>query len=451
MDKKPDFNKFIRRNKATLKKIAQLLQGYKGELSHKLNSKPERLSKNLKIIPASVHKIDILQMSPNAVEVCLRLQENGFDACIVGGSVRDAILGKKPKDFDIATSAVPRKICSIFGYRSTRIIGNRFKIVHLVFGGELIEITTFRDRQGTDSPRPRSNSRSIIRDNDFSLYQSDDASRRDFTINAFYYDPRTQNVFDYYEGWKDINNRRLKVIGDLKTRFIEDPVRILRAIRLSQKLGLNISKKTLLEMRKSSHLLTDIPPARINDELQKLLLSGNSLGCFNAINDLGIKKDTLKMLNIYRFESEPDQASVNFIHKTFEYFDKDHQENQKPDAKLFIAASIWRYYERYRTLMKVEELENKIRDILSSSLVPSSTIDTVILILKCQKQLANPSKTSMSLPDKDFFSSAHHLLGLRSMADEIPNDLVNWWKSLKQLSLEARKLALDKHRSPNRK
>lgn len=410
--RKSKSGRFILRSKAKLKKLNN--------------------STVAEIIPPSLHKIEVTQMSSNAVQACLKLQSKGYEACIVGGGVRDALLGRHPKDFDIATNALPRQICSVFGYKNARVIGKRFRIVHLNYGGELIEVTTFRGRR--DDPEMKYSP--LTRDNNFSSSQSDDATRRDFTINAFYYDPKTRNVFDYYEGWKDIQKRKLRMIGNPKSRFIEDPVRILRALRISQKLGLDLGKKNLGYMRKLSHLLSEIPSARINEEIKKILFSGNSLGCFKMINDLGIK---LQLLSL-----SEQNADLDFIHAIFEYFDTERDSGL--DLSFFITASLWHFYERGRRSLKLEELLGRLKSIFRSYHLPMFMLDNVFSALRFQWQLSHPSKTALVSISKDFFGLALHLFRLRSLLSQVPRELVEWWERVVPLDPECRLIELENYK-----
>ncbi|CAG0970476.1 partial Poly(A) polymerase I, partial [Anaerolineae bacterium] len=206
--------------------------------------------------PRRAHGIDRKHISHAAMKTVQELHKAGFAAFIVGGAVRDLLLKRTPKDFDIATNATPEQVHRIF--RRSRIIGRRFRIVHVMFGAETIEVTTFRgshlsseegDAEIADSGR-------ILRDNVFGS-QEEDAARRDFTANALYYDPQTEEVWDYHHGLKDIKDGVLRMIGDPETRYREDPVRMLRAVRLSAKLGLKLHPDTEAPIPRMADLLED--------------------------------------------------------------------------------------------------------------------------------------------------------------------------------------------------
>ena len=220
------------------------------------------------------HGINPQLLSPNAVRVTQTLQEAGFKAFVVGGAVRDLLLGVKPKDFDVATNATPEQVKRLF--RRAFIIGRRFQIVHVMFGQELIEVTTFRGASAESAPKDEHGR--VLRDNTFGE-QHEDAERRDFTINAMYYDPASQTVLDYHNGIADIRNKTLRIIGVPEARFREDPVRLLRVVRFAAKLNFTIDPATREPIQVMAPLINNVPAARVFDEMLKLLLSGHALAC----------------------------------------------------------------------------------------------------------------------------------------------------------------------------
>jgi len=219
------------------------------------------------------HGIDPLTVDQHAIEVGSRLQQEGFSAYLVGGCVRDLLLEHTPKDFDVATDATPEQVKDLF--RRSRLVGRRFRIAHVRFGRELIEVSTFRSNAATTEPDERSHSDDgmILRDNVYGTLE-EDAFRRDFTINALYYDPTSETVIDYVGGLEDLKLRRLHFIGDTATRLREDPVRALRAIRFQAKIGFGLDSAITDLLPETAIGLGAIPPARLFDEMQKLLLSG---------------------------------------------------------------------------------------------------------------------------------------------------------------------------------
>jgi poly(A) polymerase len=241
----------------------------------------------------SEHPIRRSQLPRAALEVTRRLQEAGFKAFVVGGAVRDLLLGLEPKDFDIATDARPEQIKPLF--RRAFIIGRRFRLVHVHIGPEPIEVSTFRAAQTGDDATDEHGR--LISDNVYGT-QAEDAVRRDFTINALYFDPITEEVWDYVGGVPDIRARRLKVIGAPVTRLREDPVRMLRAVRLAAKLGVALDPKTAAPIPKLAPLMQNVPPARLFDEMQKLLLSGHAVETLRSLRAHGLAHGLLPMIDV---------------------------------------------------------------------------------------------------------------------------------------------------------
>ena len=239
------------------------------------------------------HGINPQLLSPNAVRVTQTLQENGFKAFVVGGAVRDLLLGIKPKDFDVATNATPEQVKRLF--RRAFIIGKRFQIVHVMFGQEIIEVTTFRGASAESAPKDEHGR--VLRDNTFGE-QHEDAIRRDFTINAMYYDPASQAVLDYHDGIVDIRNKTLRIIGAPEARYREDPVRLLRVVRFAAKLGFTIDPATREPIQVMAPLINNVPAARVFDEMLKLLMSGHALACLQQLRKEGLHHGLLPLLDV---------------------------------------------------------------------------------------------------------------------------------------------------------
>ncbi len=232
------------------------------------------------------------QLSRGALEVTRKLQDAGFKAYIVGGAVRDLLFGIEPKDFDVATDARPEQVKPLF--RRAFIIGRRFRLVHVHVGAETIEVSTFRAAQGEDAADEHGR---LLTDNVYGSH-AEDAVRRDFTINALYFDPATEEVWDHVGGVADLRARRLKLIGPPVTRYREDPVRMLRAVRLAAKLGIAIEPKTAAPIPKLAPLMGHVPPARLFDEMQKLLLSGHAVETVKSLRAHGLAHGLLPLLDV---------------------------------------------------------------------------------------------------------------------------------------------------------
>src|SRR5688572_24414450 len=240
----------------------------------------------LRTIPRDAHPISRKDISPNALRVLYRLREGGFGAYLVGGAVRDLLVGGHPKDFDIATDATPEQVKALF--RNCRLIGRRFRLAHVVYGREIIEVATFRANVDDGSgDRETHEGGRLLRDNVYGSIE-DDAVRRDFTANALYYAIEDFSVRDYTGGFEDVQARVLKLIGDPETRYREDPVRMLRAVRLSAKLGFEIEAATAAPIPVLAPLLRESAPARLFEESLKLFLSGNAVASFEGLERHGL-------------------------------------------------------------------------------------------------------------------------------------------------------------------
>jgi len=234
------------------------------------------------VLSRDQHSVSRKSMSNSALKVLYRLNKSGYDAYLVGGGVRDILLGLEPKDFDIATNATPEQIKELF--RNCRLIGRRFRLAHIVFGREIIEVATFRGHHDNASPQEKNCQKTskqsedgmLLRDNIYGSIE-EDAERRDFTINALYYSAKDFKVYDFANGVADIQAREIRLIGDPETRYREDPVRMIRAIRFATKLDMQISTATEAPIKELGPLLGNIPPARMFEEFLKLFMSGKAL------------------------------------------------------------------------------------------------------------------------------------------------------------------------------
>ncbi|MEZ0209342.1 MAG: polynucleotide adenylyltransferase PcnB [Methylophilus sp.] len=282
-----------------IKQFLQKVFGKRGQQPGQ-TSEPGQTSKKgksstVQVISASKHKINPKLISQAALKTCDGLQKAGFEAYIVGGAVRDLLLNHPPKDFDIATNATPEQVNKAF--RRSRIIGRRFRLVHVLWGQETIEVSTFRGHHQSEGDGETNDSGRIIRDNIFGSIE-EDSVRRDFTANALYYDPKRQEVLDFHNGVADIRAKTLRIIGDPVKRYQEDPVRMLRAVRLSAKLGLTLEQTTEAPIRKLADLLEDVPPSRLFDEMLKLFLSGHAIESISALRAQHLHHGLLPLLDV---------------------------------------------------------------------------------------------------------------------------------------------------------
>ncbi|WP_238394552.1 polynucleotide adenylyltransferase PcnB [Pseudoxanthomonas wuyuanensis] len=240
----------------------------------------------LRIIPRDQHPISRKDISPNALRVLYRLRDAGFAGYLVGGAVRDLLVGGHPKDFDVATDATPEQVKQLF--RNCRLIGRRFRLAHVVFGREIIEVATFRANIDDGSgDREQHEGGRLLRDNVYGTIE-DDAVRRDFSANALYYAIEDFSVRDYVGGFEDVQARSMKLIGDPEQRYREDPVRMLRAVRLAAKLGFGIDPATAAPIAGLAPLLAEAAPARLFEEILKLFLSGHAVASFEGLERFGL-------------------------------------------------------------------------------------------------------------------------------------------------------------------
>jgi poly(A) polymerase len=263
-------------------------------------SKPIPEAPQVRIYPRSEHTISRAQISEHALKVLYRLQKSGFDAYLVGGCVRDLLLGREPKDFDVVTNAHPEQIKGVF--RNCRLIGRRFRLAHVHFGNEVIEVATFRGAVDKQNDEHVTNDEGrLLRDNVYGTIEQD-VWRRDFTVNALYYNIKDFSVVDYTGGMDDHKSATLRLIGDPVTRFREDPVRMLRAVRFAVKLGFKLHADCQNAIHGAADLLYSIPSARLYDEVLKLFLSGYALQTFEMLRHYGLFQvlfpDTEKSLAI---------------------------------------------------------------------------------------------------------------------------------------------------------
>ena len=295
-------------------------------------------------IQPSEHNIAIADISDNALQVLSRLQHNGYQAYLVGGCVRDLMLGLKPKDFDVATDATPEQIKAVF--RNCRLIGRRFRLAHVVFGREIIEVATFRGHHPPESgstPGKRARSQQnqhgqLTRDNVFGTLE-EDAERRDFTFNAMYYDAKNGVVTDFAKGREALRRREIILIGDAATRYREDPVRMLRAIRFAAKLDMSIPPQTGADIPQLAQLLDNIPPARLFDEVSKLLLAGHGLSTFKLLQQYQLFDKLFPQLR--PFLQDPEGREQRLLEKILQNTDQRLQNGLRITPAFFYAASLW--------------------------------------------------------------------------------------------------------------
>ena len=285
----------------------------------------------------SEHCISRSAISSAALKVLYRLNKSGFRACLVGGGVRDLLLGREPKDFDIATDAEPEQVRELF--RNCRLIGRRFRLAHVRFGPEVIEVATFRALHVENDENRVIEDGRIVRDNVYGTIE-DDAFRRDFTVNALYYDIKDFSVIDFTGGMQDVMAGQLRLIGDPLKRYREDPVRLLRAVRFAVKLGFSIEAATEAPIRDEAYLLETISPARLFEEFLKLFHGGAALQTFEALRHYGLFNVLFPQAEAALAEQEGGFPHM-LIARSLENTDQRIAEGKPVTPAFLVAALLW--------------------------------------------------------------------------------------------------------------
>ncbi|GHU25324.1 poly(A) polymerase I [Betaproteobacteria bacterium] len=378
-------------------------------------------------IPVDQHGIRSEQILPAARNVCSVLQEHGYQAYVVGGAVRDLLVGHPPKDYDIATSATPEEVRRLF--RRARIIGRRFKIVHVMSGAETIEVTTFRaSHEAATDEHGR-----VLDDNVYGTL-AEDATRRDFTVNALYCDPTTETVIDFHHGVADLQQKTLRMIGEPRTRYREDPVRMLRAVRLAAKLGLIIDPAARTPVRDMAPLLENVPAARLFDETLKLLMSGYAVRCITQLREEGLHHGLLPLLDIVLVQP----AGERFVWLALENTDERVRAGKRVSPGFLFAALFWpevikRWHARQAdgqhtqpALFEAmdEVLDSQARRLAITRRIAGDIKDIWAIQPRFDKRIgASPYR----LIEQPRFRAGWDFLQLRAEAGGLPLELPEWW------------------------
>jgi poly(A) polymerase len=394
-----------------------------------------------KILPVSEHGIQRQRIAPCALKTTRTLRQAGHAAFVVGGAVRDLLLGREPKDFDVATDATPDEIRRLF--RRSRIIGRRFQIVHVYCGDETIEVTTFRagqpeqeegEEQGdADNDRVTAADGMLLRDNVFGS-QEEDAARRDFTINALYYDPETEEVWDNHGGVADARQRLLRMIGDPATRYREDPVRMLRAARFAAKLDFHIAPETRAPIAQLAPMLERIPAARLFDEMMKLLLSGHAERGVRQLRAEGLHHGMLPMLDAIL----DDPVRQPFLHAALHDTDERVRQDQGASPAFMLACLLWFDMRSLSQALEAEgrppmsalfeamdETLEKQRDTLA---FPRRFDGTIKEIWALQPRFEQRSGSRpYRLLSHPRFRAGYDFLELRARGGDAAQELADWW------------------------
>jgi poly(A) polymerase len=399
----------------------------------------------LTVIPRDQHSISRKHISDAALKTLSRLRAAGYQAYLVGGSVRDLLLGQRPKDFDIATDARPEQVRELF--RNSRIIGRRFRIVHVRFGPEVIEVTTFRGRHSpaepdadddndvADNPHSvRSESGMLLRDNVYGT-REEDAERRDFTVNALYYTTEDFAVYDFADGMSDLRAKLIRIIGDPETRYREDPVRMLRAIRFAAKLGFAIEPGTAAPIHTLAPMLRNVPAARMFDEVLKLLMAGHGVATFDLLLEFGLF-GALFPATAAALDDAP--AQVELIRHALRNTD-DRIAQGKPVTPAFLyGALLWPALQQEYQRELAQGVPEQLALQQAASAVIGQQLHTVAIprrfslpmreIWEIQWRLPRRSPQRIqNLLDNPRLRAGYDFLLLREAAGEETEELGDWW------------------------
>ena len=387
------------------------------------------------IIPRGEHTISRSRISPSALKVLYRLNSAGYSAYLVGGCVRDILLDKNPKDYDIATNALPEEVRKLF--RNCRLIGKRFRLAHIVFGKEIIEVATFRtSHKDGQEKHGHTHEGMIIRDNMYGSIE-DDVWRRDFTINALYYNIADFSVVDYTNGMPDLRAKLLRIIGDPEQRFHEDPVRLLRAVRFMGKLDLNISPETEKSLYELSHLLENVSPARLYQEVLKFFQEGATFATF-------------KLFHKYRlFALVTHPEAEKLLEEALRNTDSRLQAGKTVSPAFLFAVFVWQpvvigvKHEMSQGLPAHVAYEKVLRTVLrkqtESLTIPRTLIVTIQDICFLQHRFTcRYGAIPHRLLEHPRFRAGYDLLLLRTAAGEPTEELSNWWTEFYNADAEQR-------------
>jgi len=408
-------------------------------------------------VPQAEHGIDLGLVDERAIKVVKTLTDAGHEAYIVGGAVRDLLLSLRPKDFDVATNATPEQVKALF--RRAFIIGRRFRIVHVVYGRgrdhEVIEVSTFRALIDASADQVAGNEKTskgelagktsvvdasgrVLRDNVWGP-QIEDAARRDFTVNAMYYDPQRQVVIDYHGGIKDSKKKLLRMIGDPVARYREDPVRIIRVVRFAAKLGFEIEPKTRAPIKEMAALLDNVPASRTFDEMIKLLQTGHALASIEELRKQGLHRGVFPVLDVALDEAHRHDGREKFVQLALADTDRRVGEGKPVAPSFMLACMLWHdVLDRWNKLKATGEpafpalqqaieaaFDARIGDISGRGKLAADMREIWMMQPRFERRFGN---TVAALVEQPRFRAGFDFLRLRADAGEIDAELAEWWE-----------------------
>ncbi len=410
------------------------------------------------VIPRSAHNVSRANISESALKVLYRLKRGGYRGYLVGGGVRDLLLGHEPKDFDVATDATPEQIRKLFS--NCRLIGRRFRLAHVRYGREIIEVATFRAGHGaTPEGAAVSNEGRVLRDNVYGSFE-EDAWRRDFTVNSLYYDIRDFSVVDCTGGMADLKKGLLRLIGDPEQRYREDPVRMLRAVRFSAKLGFQIEAKTAAPIQELAYLLTEVPAARLYEEVLKLFLSGHAASVFRLMDKYGIFEQLFPEVA----ESLEDEGGDRklLLSRAFLNTDSRILGDKHVTPGFLFAALLWGPLQRAAKVYQadgmtpLQAIEHASGGVLAQQVkrvaIPRrfSTVSREIWSLQPRLERRR-GRQPLRLIEHPRFRAGYDFLLLRAEAGEPVGELAEWWTDFLESDEEARALSLKAVHRPSKR
>lgn len=395
------------------------------------------------VIPRDQHNISRANISKSALKVLYRLKDGGYQAYLVGGSVRDLLLGGHPKDFDVATDATPEQVRALFN--NSRMIGRRFRLVHVRFGREIIEVATFRApaNHDDDDHEIAQESGRVLRDNVWGTFE-DDVWRRDFTCNALYYDISDYSVRDYVGGVEDIRNRQLRLIGDPEKRYREDPVRMLRAVRFAAKLRFEVEKGTAEPIGKLASLLDNIPAARLFDEFGKLFQAGHALNTWRALRYFELLQHLLPLTGEW-LGDDVKGPRTRFIEEALRSTDKRVAEGKPVTPMFLLAVFLWGPVRERADYFKEHEQMSEVQSLVAAGAELSAAQNARIAvpkrfsypmreIMQMQPRFERRrGKRAQSLLEHRRFRAAYDLYILRQHLGEVEQEAAEWWTNVQDL------------------
>ena len=443
--------------------------------NHKNSSSAVASFDNPRVLTRDQHPVSRQLLSPSALKVLYRLNKSGFDAYLVGGGVRDILLGLKPKDFDIATNATPEEIKGLF--RNCRLIGRRFRLAHIVFGREIIEVATFRGHHDNGAKQTQEQKKTskqsdegmLLRDNIYGTIE-EDAERRDFTINALYYSTKDFKVFDFANGVKDVEDRVIRLIGDPETRYREDPVRMLRAIRFATKLDMDIAEGTRASIKELSSLMANIPAARMFEEFLKMFISGKAIANFEQLRQYNlfgyffpVVDQALNANTTTDAEQIQQERLLALITLSMRNTDKRINNDQRVTPAFLFAAMLWYPLQRYISQINATQqlapqdaffaaLSEIMPEQQRSIAIPKRFQGVMKDIWILQDKLARrEGKRAFKTFEHPKFRAGYDFLLLRAeieQSDEL-KALAQWWTDFQDVSNDARVQMIKSIKSPS--